>query len=298
MNELTRLKLTGTFPLDSVAVDASPLYLKAAEVRAVSRRLLPIKGDRRESSRLRILSLALTALWIAGCASGPKPGASTGAKMEPAALALLNTVSAKLGGAQTLQVEAEHRLDPKLGLDLRIDHGDIELAVKRPNQFYAIQSAGAETREVVFDGHILYVMHPGLKHHASEPLEAKTIEQFAQLAAERFGFRPPMADLLANNMAAELLFEVTSAQLLREEHVGWTRCEHLRLDQAGMTTDLWVGAEDRLPRRMLTTVTDMPGHPTWDIRFSKWKLNEPLDESLFAKRPAPDSQKVQMLKSQ
>jgi len=246
------------------------------------------------------MSLAVSALWLAGCASGPKPGDSTGtlAKMEPAALALLNSVSAKLGGAQTIQVAAKHKLDPALGLGLRIDHGSIDLAVKRPNQFYAIQPAGNATVEIAYDGRLLCVMHPGPKHHALEPLEAKTIEQFAQLVDERFGFRPPVAELLAGDMAAELLIDVTSARLLDWERVGWTRCEHLRLDQEGMSIDLWVGAEDRLPRRMLTTVTDMPGHPTWDIRFSKWKLNEPLDESLFSKRPASDSQKVQMLKSQ
>ncbi len=243
-------------------------------------------------------SLTISALLIAGCASGPKPGDSTSAKMEPAALALLHSVSAKLGGAQTIQVEAEHKLDPKLGLGLRIDHGDIELAVKRPNQFYALQAAGAETRTIAFDGHFLCVMHPGQKHHALEPLEAKTIEQFAQFVDERFGFRPPVADLLAGDPAKELMIDVTSARLLSQEHVGWTRCDHLRLDQAGMTTDLWVGVEDKLPRRMLTTVTDIHGHPTWDIRFSKWKLNELLDENLFSKRPAPDSQKVPMLKSQ
>jgi len=218
--------------------------------------------------------------------------------MEPAALELLNSVSARLGGARTIQVEAEHKLDPALGLGLRLDRGRLELAVKRPNQFYAIQPAGAETREIAYDGNFLCVMHPGPKHYALEPLEAKTIEQFAQLVDQRFGFRPPVAELLASDMAAELLIDVTSARLLGRERVGWTRCDHLRLDQEGMSIDLWVGAEDRLPHRMLTTFTDMPKNPTWDIRFSKWKLNVPLDESLFSKRPAPGSQKVQMLKSQ
>lgn len=245
------------------------------------------------------MSAAVIAFVIAGCASGPKPAdsAAAGPKMEPAALELLKSVSAKLGAARTIQVDADHKLDPALGLGTRIDRGRIELAVQRPNKFYAIHPAGAETVEIAYDGSSLCVMHPGPKHHALETLAAKSIEQFSQLVDERFGFRPPVADLLASDMSAELLIDVTSARLLGSERVGWTRCEHLRLDQEGMTTDLWVGIEDKLPRRLLTTVTDMPGHPTWDIRFSKWKLNEPLDESRFSKRPAPGSQKVQMLKS-
>jgi len=245
------------------------------------------------------LPAALSALLIAGCASGPKPADSAGnhARMEPAALALLHSVSAKLGGARTIQVEAGHKLDPALGLGTRIERGPIKIMVGRPNEFYAIQPAGFDTREIAYDGRFLCVMHPGPKNYALEPLEAKTIAQFARLVEERFGFRPPVAELLAGDMEAELLLDVTSARLLGREQVAWTRCDHLRLDQAGMTTDLWVGVEDRLPRRMLTTVTDMPRNPTSDIRFLKWKLNEPLDDSLFSKRPASGSQKVQMLKS-
>ncbi len=64
-----------------------------------------------------------------------------------------------------------------------------------------------------------------------------------------------------------------------------------------MSIDLWVATKDKLPRRMLITKTDMPGNPTWDIHLSKWKLNEPIDESLFSKRPSAGWQKVQMLKS-
>ncbi len=242
------------------------------------------------------LSLALGLLLIPGCASGPAPVA-TGVKMEPAALAVLKSMSDKLGSAQTVQVEAEHKLDRRLGIGSGIDQGSIELAVKRPNQFYAIQPAGLDTREIAYDGTTLCVMHPGRKHHALETLPSKNIEGFAQLVDERFGFRPPVAELLASDAQAELLFDVTSVQLLGSEHLGWTRCDHLQLGQPGMTVELWIGTADHLPRRMLMTTTDIKGHPTWNVRFTKWKLNEPLNESLFSKRPAPDSQKAPMVKS-
>jgi hypothetical protein len=245
------------------------------------------------------LSLALTTGLAAIAAPGtlsPKSGTVT--NMEPAALEFLKSVSEKLGAAQTIQVEAEHKLDPALGLGIRADNGPINLDVKRPNRFYAIQPAGNETREIAYDGSQLCVMYPAAKHYALETLKAKSIEQFAQVVEERFGFRPPVAELLADDMAAELLIDVTSARLLAKEEVGGATCEHLRLEQEGMTTDLWVSVEDKLPRRMLTTVTDLAGHPTWDISFSKWELDGPLDEGLFSKRPASESQKVQMIKSQ
>jgi hypothetical protein len=114
---------------------------------------------------------------------------------------------------------------------------------------------------------------------------------------ERFGFRPPVAELLANDMAAQLFRDVTSARVVGTEMVGWTPCERLHFEQPGMTGDLWVGVKDKLPRRYLLTFTDIKGNPTRDIRLNNWKLNVPVEGSLFVKRPSADSQRLQMFKS-
>ena len=140
------------------------------------------------------------------------------------------------------------------------------------------------------------MLHPGLKHHALEPLKAGTIEQFSDAVDARFGFRSPLAELLANDLAANLLIHVKDAVIEGDEWVGWTRCERLRLVQEGMTTDIWVGGKDKLPRRMRFTFTGHSGQPVWDIRLSKWQLNPEVDLTLFGKRPAQDSTKVKMLK--
>jgi hypothetical protein len=114
---------------------------------------------------------------------------------------------------------------------------------------------------------------------------------------ERFGFRPPVAELLANDMATQLFRDVTSARVVGKEMVGWTLCERLHFEQPGMTGDLWVGVKDKLPRRYLLTYTGINGNPAQDIRLNNWKLNVPVEGSLFAKRPAADSHRLQMFKS-
>jgi hypothetical protein len=223
--------------------------------------------------------------------------ASTQAEVTPEARALAKSVTEKLASAQTIRLTATHKLDPTLGVGARIEKGPIEFTVKRPNQFYAVQQAGVETREIAFDGRTLCMMHPGLKHHALESLKAGSIEQFADRLDERFGFRPPVAELLAADLASQIFLHVTSASVTGTEWVGLTRCERLHFEQEGMTGDLWVGKKDRLPRRYLLTFTSISGNPVWDIRLTKWELNVPVDESLFSKRAAADSQQLKMLKS-
>ncbi len=173
----------------------------------------------------------------------------------------------------------------------------ITFTVKRPNRFHAIQPAGQETREIAYDGRNLCVMHPMLKHHSLESLRAGSVDEFADRADERFGFRPPIAELLSADFAGQLLLHVTSASVMGSEWVGFTACDRLHFEQPGMTGDLWVGKKDRLPRRYRLTFTSVAGQPVWDIRLKKWELNVPVDETLFSKRPAADSQKAPMLKS-
>lgn len=239
----------------------------------------------------RILSVMLAAAAVFSAA----PQAQ--AEIQPAARDLAQAVAGKLGGAQTIRLTARHRLDPRLGVGAKIENGPLEITVQRPNRFYAIQPAGEQTREIAFDGRTLCLMHPRLKHHALEPLRAGTIEQFADRVDEHFGFRPPIAELLAKDAAAQLFRHVTTARVVGVESVGWVRCERLHFEQRGMTGDLWVGVKDKLPRRYLLTFTGVKGRPTWDIRLSKWELDGPVDARLFGKRPAADSHQIKMLKS-
>jgi hypothetical protein len=219
------------------------------------------------------------------------------AEIKPDALALAKELAAKLQSAQTIKVSAKHKLDQVLGVGSKLDAGPVEVTFKRPNLFYAVQDAKDATREIAYDGRTLCVMHPGMKHHALESIKAGTIEQFSDLVDTRFGFRPPLAELLANDLAAHLMLNVRMASVIGKENVGWSRCERLRLVQEGMTADLWIGVKDKLPRRMLFTFTDHASRPTWDIRLSKWDLNPAVDSALFSKRPAGNSTKVKMIKS-
>ena len=215
------------------------------------------------------------------------------AEIQPEATALAKAVGEELQAAQTIKLKAKHKLDPRLGVGAGIEKGPLQISVQRPNRFHAIQHAGDETREIAFNGTELCLMHPGLNHHALESLKAASVEQFADLVSERFGFRPPVAELLSSDVVAQLMLHVTSAKIMGTEWVGFTRCDRLHFEQEGMTSDLWVSKMDGLPRRYRLT---FPGNLTWDIRLTEWELNSPIDAALFSKRPSPDSHRVPMLK--
>ena len=225
--------------------------------------------------------------------------ASAGARAEitPEASALAKSVAAKIGSASTIRVSAKHQIDPQLGVGAKLEKGPLQITLQRPSNVYVLQSAGDETRELVYDGKTFCLMQPKLKLHALETLKATSLEQFSNAMDERFGFRPPVMELLSTHLVEQLFDGVTKAEVTGKEFVGWTRCHRLHIEQEGLTGDLWIGVKDQLPHRYMLTFTGVKGQPTWDIRLSKWELGVPVDGSLFTKRPEADSQKAPLLKS-
>lgn len=217
--------------------------------------------------------------------------------IEPEARALVEKAAEALRDAKTIRLTARHKMDPRLGVGSQLEKGPMEIIVKRPHHFYAIQRAGNETREIAYDGRYLCLLYPELRHHALEPLRADSIDRFADKVDERFGFRPPVAELLSGRMANQIFRHITTAKVMGDELVGWTRCQRLHFEQDGMTGDLWIARKDHLPRRYRLTFTSIEGHPTWDIYLQKWELNAPVDEALFSKRPDEGSYRAPLLKS-
>lgn len=233
---------------------------------------------------------SITALIVAAFALSAK------ADISPDAMTLAQAVAARLAPAKTIQLTATHKMDAALGTHTKLDAGPLSITVKRPNKCYVLQSAGQDTRVLSYDGETLCLLNPILKFHALETLKAGSIEQFSDAMEERFGFRPPVAELLAADLPKQLFANATSATVAGKEWVGWTRCDRLHIEQEGMTGNLWVGAKDKLPRRLLLTFTGVSGQPKWDIRLSKWQFDAPVDQSLFTRRPAADSSRAPMLK--
>lgn len=225
------------------------------------------------------------------------PFATVRADIAPEARALVEASAAKLAAAKTLKLTAKHELEAPLGGNGKLDKGPLHLTVKRPNLIHVLQDAGNETRELAFDGLTLCIIHPRLLHHALETVKAQSIGQLGDVIDARFGFRPPLTELLAEDMAAQLFLHVTDAKCVGRERVGWTLCHRIHFAHEGMSFDLWIGAKDNLPRRLQFTFTDIAGQPVWDLRMSKWVLDGPVDDSLFSRRPTAASSPVKMLKT-
>ncbi len=236
------------------------------------------------------LIAALTILPVVSSSAAPA------AKLDPAAAGILRATEARLAAARTLQLTAKHQISPSIAVG-KLDQAPLAISVQRPNSFFARQGAVGKGRELAYNGTTLRLIQPAELIHAEGTIKTNTISGFADAADEKFGFRPPVAELLSADLVAQLSKHASRVFLVGKDSVGWSACHLIRVEQPGQTADLWISVKDLLPRRYRVTFTTLPGQPSWDTRFSKWILDAPVDTALFSKSPPIGSMQVQMLKA-
>ena len=225
-----------------------------------------------------------------GLSLSPSVGAPAG--HDPAALEALRAMQAKLASSSTLAVEARRTTS----WDDKGD-GPVSIVFQRPNRFLARQGKGSEEKTLAFDGTTLCFQLPGVLLHAENKLSAPDTPALADAMQARFGFRPPLAELLAPDLVKEMAREGAVIRLGKAQCVGWTKCHRLVITQEGQTTEIWVGQKDALPRRYRITFDDAPGRPWMETRFKKWKFGVPVTPKMFRPVPPTGSHAVPLLKS-
>ena len=211
---------------------------------------------------------------------------------DPAALEVLRSVQAKLAASNTLSVEARRATSWEDQND-----GPVSVTFERPNRFLAHQGTGSVEKVLAYDGTALRFLMPGVLLHAEQTLKAADTSALADAMLARFGFRPPLAELLAPDLVKEMAREGATITMGKTKCVGWTKCRHLIITQPGQTTEIWVGMKDSLPRRYRITFDDGAGQSWMDTRFKKWKFGVPTTPEQFRPAPAAGSYAVNLLKS-
>jgi hypothetical protein len=75
---------------------------------------------------------------------------------------------------------------------------------------------------------------------------------------------------------------------------GGIACHRLALSGKTVDMELWVGVDDRLPKRMIATFKDRPGKPQIKVQFSNWNLRAKVTEQEFVFLRPKGAQKVPM----
>ena len=220
---------------------------------------------------------ALFAIALTGCSTLPRGGAG----VTPEAKAILEKASETLAAADAFSFRVERDVPAVIAVKAGMrENADIRVSAMRPDKVMAVDSSGGTDRRFYYDGkQITRYGGPG-KHYAVADAPATTDEMIPYLN-EKWGVHPPLARLL---LSKPLEFDVEKAQegtLVGEETIDGELCNHLNFIGYGVVWDLWISAEDHLPRRFDVTVTELDGMPSGSTKISEWNLAQDFPSDHF-----------------
>lgn len=229
----------------------------------------------------------------AGTPSGtPMPAPAAGA-LDPKAVDILKASSARLAAAKTMSftATAEYESPSRLGPPL-VYTTLSQVTLERPDKLRVVTPADGAATEFYYDGKVMMAYAPAedLVAVASAP---PTIDGALKMAYESAAIYFPFTDVLVADPYADLAPSLERVFYVGQSRVvGGTTTDVIGVVTADHFGQMWIGAEDKLPRAYRVTFLDDPARLRQAAVFSNWKLDEEIDADAFSSSDAAKAKKI------
>ncbi len=247
--------------------------------------------------RKALLSLAMTLL-IAGTGmaqstapaakkkAAAKPKAAPAApalQLEPKALEILKATSDKLAAAHTMSFTAVELFEQPTRQGAPLGYtAKYEVTLERPDKLRVLKPADGNDTSFYYDGKTMMGYSPteNLLAVADAP---PTIDATLEKAYKLAGIAVPFDDLIVADPYGDLKPGLIHAYYVGESHVvADTTTDIVAYAGDGVFVQMWVGAEDKLPRLVRAIYLDDPDHWRHEMAITDWKLDEAVPADTFA----------------
>jgi hypothetical protein len=239
---------------------------------------------------------ALHAQAPAGSATSKAPAAKAarqpaGPIIEQRAADLLRAASDRLAAAKSMRFTAiasyeyPSRLGPPILYTMRY-----EVALQRPNRLRVIMPGDGPASEFFWDGKEMLAFAPNenLVAVASAPPTLEAALKQAQQSAQIYF---PFTDLLLSDPYAAISHNAVLAYVVGPSAVvGGVKTDMVVWASRELFMQLWIGADDKLPRRIRAIYRNDPRGLRHDLELSNWQLDGPIPAEHFATEKARTAQ--------
>ena len=211
--------------------------------------------------------------------------------LEPRAVELLQAMSQRLAAAKSLSFTATasyeypSRLGPPIVYTMRYD-----VALQRPNQLKVVVPGDGPASEFFFDGREMVAFAPAenLVAVADAP---PTIEGALKKAFDTAAIYFPFTDLLLSDPYGAISPGAILAYVVGPSGVvGGVKTDMVVWANNDVFLQLWIGSDDKLPRRMRAQFRADPRGLRHDLELSNWQLDGALPDQTFSTAKAKAGQ--------
>src|SRR6266853_65218 len=220
-------------------------------------------------------------------AAEASPAPETTPSLEPKALDILKAASSRLAAAHTMKFTAIHFYESpsRQGHPLAFTTKS-EVTLQRPDKLRVVMSADGPASEFYYDGKKMMAYAPAenLVAVADAP---PTIEAALEAAYHSAAIYFPFTDLIVADPYKDMAEGLQLAYYIGQSKVvGETTTDMVAYIDNGVFVQIWIGADDKLPRLLHAIYLNDPAQLRHNLILSNWKLDAAVPADAFSSAKA------------
>ena len=228
------------------------------------------------SSKIKLILLAALA------------GASTAHAQEIDATELVERMSAEIASLEAFIVRGDAYADARLDAGQIIEHSSqVTLQLRREPSAIRISNQSTEdTKEIYFNDGAVNVYSTAENFYAQAEIP-KGVDSMLEFAVDDIGIESPMLDLIATDVADDLLTDVESISYLGTSLIRDKVYHHVGIRYPETDAQIWIASERRpLPGKLAISSKWEGGAPRF-VAFFEWDTDPEFAQDTFTFDP-PD----------
>jgi hypothetical protein len=246
-----------------------------------------------------VVVLALGALFAASVSAaettkGPK--ASKAAKsmskeappavrmeLEPKAIELLKAACSRLAAARTMSFTAvvTYESPSRLGTPLAYTTKS-EVTLQRPDKLRVVTAGDGPASEFYYDGKTMTAYAPA-ENLAAVAAAPPTIDAMLKTAYDSAATYFPFTDVIVSDPYKDISDGLVLAFVIGQSTVvGGTKTDMVAFADKDVFAQIWIGAEDKLPRMIRAVYRTDPARLRHQLELSNWQLDPAVPADAFA----------------
>ena len=212
---------------------------------------------------------------------------------EPKAIEMLKASSSRLAAARTMRFtavasyESPSRLGPPLLYTTRS-----EVTLQRPDKLRVIAPGDGPASEFYYNGKTVMAFTPAenLSAIADAP---STIDATLEAAYHIAGIYFPFTDAIVADPYGDIAKDLELAFYIGQSAVvGGIKTDIVSYASHGVFVQMWIGAQDKLPRRARAVFRNDPQRLRHQVDFSNWKLDGDIPAGTFTSARAAAAKRI------
>lgn len=214
--------------------------------------------------------------------------------LEPKAIEILTAACSRLAAAKAMAFTAvvSYESPSRLGTPL-VYTTKSDVTLQRPDKLLVITAGDGPASEFYYDGKVMMALEPAanLVAIADAP---PTIDAMLQAAYDSAAIYFPFTDVIVTDPYKDIADGLKLAFYIGQSRiVGGTTTDMIAYANDDVFVQMWVGAEDKLPRMLRAVFRHDPARMRHQMELSNWQLETLVAAEAFTSAKAGSATRIQ-----